>query len=104
VQDRLNNTFKPPSYAKSKAEKAHRAARNNMAEGALKLFKIKMIPRQPRADPRRLMLYNLSIACGNLLRVKDRHIPMETNGRDKSRYSRGISASKIRQDANNTGR
>lgn len=75
-----------------------------MAEGALKLFKIKMMPMQPKAEPRRLMLYILPIACGNLLKVKDKHMPMVTNGSDKIRNNRGINTSKIRKDANTAGK
>jgi len=50
LKNLLNRLFK----AKSNAETAERHAINNTAEGALRVFRIKIIPIQPKAEPIRL--------------------------------------------------
>ena len=52
----LNNLPNCLLKAKNKADNTQRQAINNMAEAAFKVFKIKIMPMAPKAEPIRLML------------------------------------------------
>ncbi|NQU18692.1 hypothetical protein HQ550_00890 [bacterium] len=56
IQKILNSLLSFPLKEKNNADRAHRADMNSITEAALRLFKRKIIPIQPKAEPIRLTL------------------------------------------------